>query len=134
MKPAPPKVTVTFIELCLSEKLYLETRPWWPKQGAKPFPGEPFDSKLTNGSKSDVLGDKGCVRIEPIPGGLCEVRFSKFYDEVDKLLGLPVPFPLPVPVPVPPVPPVPPKPTDKKQKLILVDVDPLFAPGVETRR
>ena len=126
VKPPPPQVTVTFIEFCLAEKSYLETRPWWPKREAKPFPNAPFDSKLTNGPRTGALGDKGCVRIEPIPGGACEVRFPKFYDEVDKLLGAATPFPLPVPVPTPK-----PKPP-KTPRLVMRSVDAVFAPGAES--
>ena len=143
VKPPPPAVTIEWIEFLLAEYPLKAPKKYWPKREAKIFPTEKYESKLTNGPKSGALDGKAKLRIDPLPGGQCEIRFPDFYKTVEEKLGPALPWPVPVapippvplpPVPVPPVPipPVPPGPPTLDKKLTLVTVDPLFAPGVET--
>ncbi len=136
--PPPPAVTVEWIEFKLAEYPMQAPKKYWPKHETKIFPNEKYDSKLTSGPKTGSLDNQAKLRVDPLPGGQCEIRFPDFYKTVDDKLGPAASWPVPVapqpPAPGPVIPPVvpPPTPTTPDKKLTLVSVDPLFAPGVET--
>lgn len=135
--PPPPAVTVEWIEFNLAEYPMQAPKKYWPKHDAKIFPTEKYESKLTSGPKSGALDNQAKLRVDPLPGGQCEIRFPDFYKTLEQKLGPATPWPVPVapkpPVPGPVVPPViPPGPSTPNKKLTLVSVDPRFAPGVET--